>query len=206
VRAETIVRRLVEDVRSIVHAARIRAVIEVIVGITRARQVSVTSVGRALSRRGLSARHGIKKVDRLLGNGKLQREVNWLYRSMTKFLIRGLRRVVVLIDWTQLHGDLWALTASVPFQGRSIPILSRVHHEKELGSRNAHEAFLSALKDIIGPTTRAVVVADGGFRSPFFNACIAHGIDFVIRLRNDRAVAETDDSRSNPDFERVSFA
>ena len=109
---------------------------------------------------------------------------------MAKHLVRVEKRVVVLIDWTQIHGELWALTASVPFLGSAIPILSRSYTEKELGSREAQTRFLDELKQILPRGARPIIVADGGFRSPFFSACFYREIYYVIRLRNDRCVVE----------------
>jgi hypothetical protein len=116
-----------------------------------AKHLSLTAIGRAVH--GSTARHGIKKVDRLLGNWRLHREVVVLYRCLARDLVNAKGRAVVLIDSTQIQGELWALTASVPFS-RAFP----------------REAV-------------PVIVADGGFRSPFFEACFRKGLQYVIRLR-----------------------
>lgn len=203
-RAEVIVRRLVEAAVEEIHASRFRAVLDVVGAIVGAKHLSLTAVGRALTG-ATTERHGIKKVDRLLGNWRLHREVLIFYRCLAQFLLRGQRRAVVLLDWTQVQGEFWALTASVPFLGRSIPILSRCHTEKNLGGRDEQSRFLEDLKRVLPPKTSAVIVADGGFRSPFFRACKELGFFYVIRLRNDRSVAEYG-LRGTVDYERPPFA
>ena len=77
----------------------------------------------------------------------------------------------------------------MPFGGRSIPIFAQAYEHDQLGAAEAHFAFLNELRQIVPRDCRAVIIADGGFRSPFFRACEAVGMDFVIRLRNQKSVA-----------------
>lgn len=201
-RAEVIVRKLLEGAGRQIHAGRLAAVVEVVCAMTYAKHLSLTAIGRSL--RKSTGRHGIKKVDRLLGNWRLHRELVVLYRGLAKHLVGAQGRVVVLIDWTQIHGEFWALTASVPFLGRSIPILSRSYTEDQLGSRDAQTEFLDELRDLLPAGAKPVIVADGGFRSPFFSACFRKGFYYVIRLRNDHSVVEFG-MKGTREYERPSF-
>lgn len=202
-RAEVIVKKLLEGVGTKIHARRLAAVVDVVGAMAHAKHLSLTAIGRAL--RGSSGRHGIKKVDRLLGNWRLQREIVVLYRAVAQYLVRAQERAVVLIDWTQIHGEFWSLTASVPFLGRSLPILSRSYTEEELGSRDAQARFLDELKEVLPKGTKPVIVADGGFRSPFFSACFYKEIYYVIRLRSDRSVVEFG-MKGTREYERPTYA
>ena len=202
-RAEVIVRNLVAGAGREIHASRLAAVVDVVAAMMHAKHLSLTSIGRAL--RGVSGRHGIKKVDRLLGNPRLHRELVVLYRCLARHLVNAEGRVVVLIDWTQLQGEFWSLTASVPFLGRSIPILSRSYTEEQLGSREAQDNFVSELREVLPKKAKPVIVADGGFRSPFFEACFRKGFYYVIRLRNDSCVVEFG-LRGTREYERPSFS
>ena len=159
--------------------------LEALIAIQR---VSLTAIGRAVRGR-LQPRHGIKMMDRLLGNPRLQAERHVWFKALARRLVGDEVRVLILLDWTQLHGEFWALVAAVPFEGRSVPILAEAHHESRLGSRDIQNEFISTLRRILPERCRPVIVADGGFRSPFFAACRRLGIDYVIRLRNDRATA-----------------
>ena len=47
--------------------------------------------------------------------------------------------------------------------------------------------------EVLPPGCQPVIVADGGFRSPFFTACRERGIAFVVRLRSDVSVVHFDD-------------
>lgn len=202
-REEVIVRRLLVDAEDEVHATRLATVIEVVSAIVHAKHLSLTALGRALPGQ-TSERHGIKRVDRLLGNCRAHRELVTFYRGLAHFLLKGQRRAIVLLDWTQIQGEFWSLTASVPFLGRSIPILSRSHHENELGACHIHDQFLDDLRKVLPVGTDAVIVADGGFCSPFFSACVSKGFFYVIRLRRDHSVAEFG-LRGTVDYERPSF-
>jgi hypothetical protein len=187
VRAIQIVRRLCEPCLASVHQSRFNAVLRAVEAITVAQRISGAALGRAL--RGTSPRHGIKAIDRLLGNAKLARERDVWFAALSRSLLRSQRRIVVLIDWTQLRGDLWALVAAVPFRGRSLPVFATTHDKSDVGNPDVHFDFLRRLRVVLPPKSQVVVVADGGFRSPFFRACERAKIDFVIRLRNDRATA-----------------
>jgi hypothetical protein len=143
-------------------------------------------------------------VDRLLANPRLQSELVVLYRCLARHLVEAQGRAVVLIDWTQIQGEFWALTASVPFLGRSIPILSRSYKENELGSRQVQEKFVDELRAVLPRRATPVIVADGGFRSPFFEACFRKGFYYVIRLRNDCSVVEFG-WKGTREYERPSF-
>jgi hypothetical protein len=189
VRATQIVRRLCASCLEHVHAARFNAVLRAVEGIILAQRVSLTAIGRAL-RGNLQPRHGIKMMDRLLGNAKLNKERLHWYAAIAKRIAGSERRLVVLLDWTQLHGEFWALVAAVAFDGRAIPILASAHHESQLGSRKLQTQFLEELRRILPDRCKPLIVADGGFRSPFFAACREARIDFVIRLRNERGMAK----------------
>lgn len=188
-RATQIVRRLCASCLEHVHAARFNAVLRAVEGILLAQRLSLTAIGRAL-RGGHQPRHGIKMIDRLLGNAKLTKErIDW-YAAIARKIANGERRLVVLLDWTQLHGEFWALVAAIAFDGRAIPILAEAHHESELGSRDVQTRFLEQLRRVLPDRCKPLVVADGGFRSPFFAACREAHVDYVIRLRNEHGMAK----------------
>ena len=50
---------------------------------------------------------------------------------------------------------------------------------------------MAKLRMLLASEAPAVIVADGGFKTPFFDACLRHGFDFVIRLRGSGMVDTT---------------
>jgi len=180
VRAARMVQQLCDSCSNQVHSARFRAVVRVVEGITLSQRLSVTAVGRV--------------------NPKLQREQRVWWTALARRLVKAERRMLVLLDWTQLHGEMWALVAAVPFRGRSLPLLAQSYAAAEVGSQERHEEFLSKLRQILPEQCQPVIVADGGFRSPFFIACESLGMRYVVRLRNERALLEHESGS------RISFA
>lgn len=159
---------------------------DAVVGLIRGGKASLTSIGRNMVV-AVAPKHAIKRVDRLLGNAKLRLEVREWYRQIAMLAMKGRSRPVVLLDWTDLGRGLSALRAAVAIPGRSIPIYEEVHPSSKDGNRRVHERFLQALKAVTRGT-RPILVADAGFRTPFFWACADAGFDFVIRLRGQGIV------------------
>jgi hypothetical protein len=95
------------------------------------------------------------------------------------------RRPIVLLDWTQLVGPYWALTAAIASVGRGVPIYNEVHPKARVGNREVQRAFLATLARILPPGSKPVIVADAGFKTPFFHIVREMGWDFVIRLRDE---------------------
>jgi len=171
----------------------LRTVAVVVEALVRGGQLSVTALGRAL-RCDTSARHGIKRVDRLLSNTRLQLGLSSLYEVMARRVVRD-EHPIILIDWSKLGQDQHVLTAALALQGRSIPLLNEVYSERWLGHSRAHGRFLKQLRDVLPEGCRPVLVTDAGFRIPFFQQVEAMGWSFVGRLDNHLATRDCEQSR-----------
>src|SRR3954453_23969386 len=181
-RVTAILRRVLKTCRSKVHLKRFRAVMGVVDGIVRGRRLSLTAIGRALGQAG-SPKHDIKRVDRLLSNGKMLAEHRCYFRDLAEFLIGDQPRPVVLLDWTKVTEDFHALVAAIPIGGRAITIYEEVHPERNLGSGRVQAAFLRALSQILPSGCLPTIVTDAGFQGPFFRAVCRQGWHFVGRVR-----------------------
>lgn len=180
-RVVEMVRDLVGSCSSVVHAVRVAAVTALVEGIVRGGRLSPATIGRVLPGRALP-KHGIKRVDRLLGNPKMVGDRLFFFVAITRRLLRGCARPVILVDWTQA-GDHVALVAAVPIGGRALPIHIEVHPLKKLGNAAVEKRFLCTLKTIVPTECRSVIVTDAGFKGPFFEAVLKQGWDFVGRVR-----------------------
>ena len=196
-RARQILERLCEPCRSLVHPYQFEAVLNAAAATFRAARLTLTGLGRAS---GGAPKHDIKKLDRLIGNPRLAASRHIWFSAIARALVGGVRRPVVCVDWTQIHGPWWALVAAVPFHGRAIPIYAIVARKKRFRYRSAHIRFIVGLREVFGPGVHPILVADAGFRTPFFLLAEEYGFHFVIRVRSTKGVAE----RWRPD-ERVSF-
>lgn len=182
-RASDIVRLLCGAVASVVHRARQVMVVSSVDALLRSGRLTLTSLGRSLGGTA-RAKHRIKRMDRFLGNPQMQLEIPLWYRALAcRLLGRRDLRPVVLLDWTHTIGGFNALIAAVPFLGRAVPIYGEVHAAARLANPHVHRAFLTQLGQVLRPGSRPVLVADAGFKTPFFDECRARGWDFVIRLR-----------------------
>lgn len=178
---QPIVRHLLRSCREIVHVRRLLAVVSTVEAIVRAGRLTVAALGRVVPGRA-RPKHGIKRVDRLLSNGRLYRERLVYFAAMAHQVLGGERRPVVAVDWTAT-GPRRALYAAVPIGGRAVTIYLEVHPEAKLGNRRVQRRFLAALSQVLPTGCRPIVVTDAGFHGPFFRDVVALGWDFVGRLR-----------------------
>ena len=199
-RVGEMVRELVDSCSSVVHAVRLTAVVVLAEGIIGAGRLSPATIGRSLSGRALP-KHGIKRVDRLLGNPRMVRDRLFFFLAIAYRLLSGCTRPVILIDWTQAGGRHVALVAAVPIGGRALPIYIEVHPQKKLGNAAVEKRFLCALKAIIPKECRSIIVSDAGFKGPFFQAVLDQGWDFLGRIRGTtKAISSVGETISKEQF------
>lgn len=199
-RVVDMVRELVRGCSSVVHAMRVAAVVALVEGIVRGGRLSPATMGRVLSS-GALPKHGIKRVDRLLGNPKMVGDRLFFFLAIAHRLLRGCTRPVILVDWTQAGGQHVALVAAVPIGGRALPIYVEVHSLKKLGNAAVEKRFLCALKAVIPAECRGVIVTDAGFKGPFFQAVLEQGWDFLGRIRGTtKAVSSVGETTSKEQF------
>src|SRR5262245_37366820 len=114
-----ILRRLLAPRLGCVHAVRLAAVFAVAEAISVVGRLSVAAVGRGLSGP-VHPKHSIKRVDRLLSNSHLPLEIVTFYAAIAGALIKSEKRPIVVLDWTQMVGQFWALVAAMPIAGRAV--------------------------------------------------------------------------------------
>jgi hypothetical protein len=189
-----IVRKILRPCLDVVHAARFAALCAVVEAVIRARRASIAAMGRSLEG-GTAPKHGIKRVDRLLSNGRLHLERAEYFKAIAAYLLRKIRRPLIIVDWTQAAGDLQALVAAVPIGGRAVPIYEEVHPLRKLGNARVQSRFLGVLQRVLPQGTNPIVVTDAGFHGPFFRAVLALGWDFVGRVRGTATARSADGTK-----------
>ena len=172
------------------HASRFEAVMVGADALIHAGRVTITDMGRHV-RSATTPKHSIKRIDRLVGNTRLQFELHTWYEEIARLSIGTCKQPLVLIDWTELGSDLWALSAMVAGPGRGLPIYQEVHKSQK-GKRLIHKRFLDRLRSVLPDDCDPILVADAEFRTPFFRACRARGLRFVVRLRGHCTVQSDD--------------
>jgi Transposase DDE domain len=115
-----------------------------------------------------------------------------LYATLTLWLVQGLPQPLIFIDWSPLSGDQehQVLLASLPVKGRTLTLYEEVHPRSKLGNRKAQHAFLDVLKTLLPVTSQPIIVADSGFRVPFYRY-VEHtlGWHWLGRIRNRDLIA-----------------
>lgn len=181
-RARQILQQQLERDLQGVHLARLRLVFAAVHTLLRSGKLTLTSLGRAIAER-TSPKHGIKRIDRLLGNVRLHREHLTFYRAIARRIIVAGSRPVILVDWTAVTPDLWALVAAVSFEGRALIVYAESHPISRYLKPHVNAAFLRRLASVLPAGCVPIIVADAGFRSPFMKLVGSMGWDCVVRLR-----------------------
>jgi hypothetical protein len=200
-RVATMVRQVLEGCSSVMHEGRVAAVVKVVDGIIRGERLVPATVGRNLPGPA-DPKHGIKCVDRLIGNSHLARDRAFVFLALAHHLLRGCPRPVILVDWTHVGKTQEALVAAVPIGGRALPIYIEVHPQKKLGNAAVEERFLCSLRAILPESSGPpLVVTDAGFKGPFFQAVLELGWNFLGRVRGTTTALSSDgESISKEDF------
>jgi hypothetical protein len=112
------------------------------------------------------------------------RSVPLFYLMLLRALLGSLKHPLVLVDWSPVDapGCFFLLRAAIPLAERSFVIYEGVH-ERE-GCPKYQGQLLKALALMLPPDCIPILVADSGFRRPWFKAVEAQGWYYVGRARN----------------------
>jgi hypothetical protein len=192
-RAREILRAELRDGAEIVHAKQWSALWRAVTGLLDQGQLWLTALGRALPGN-TSDKHRIKAADRLLGSTAIQLALPAIYAVLARFLLRRLRRPLIVVDWTGGGSSaFYILTAALCFQGRALAIYSRTFPVKRKCSPKAEREFLMELAKLMPRHCSPILVTDAGFQSNWFDAVRKIGWDFVGRLRGKKMVSLGED-------------
>jgi hypothetical protein len=189
------------------HAKQIQSIAHAVLGAMTSPSAGVAAVGRAAAAtRGKDAKHGIKQVDRLLSNRKID-DLD-LVRQHVAFVVGDRSWIVVTLDWTEygLHGQNRLAINLVTRHGRATPLLWKTVPSAQLRGQMSHQevGLLGVLKSVLPESVKQVIVlADRGFGDvDLYDHIVELGWDFVIRFRGVITVTAPD-GRSAPASEWV---
>lgn len=180
-----ILQRWLEVNTPFIHCVRALSVASAAAGLLRGGTLTLTHIGRSLGGRART-KNKIKRVDRLLGNRHLRAERPWVYAGLCRWLLKGVERPVIIVDWSDCEpGHQWLmLTASLSVRGRALTIYQEVHPLSRYNSPRTHRCFLRCLQELVPAHCRPIIVTDAGFRGPWFREVESYGWDWVGRVRN----------------------
>jgi hypothetical protein len=179
-----ILHRCLTPLLSHIHARRLATLFEAVISCVCGPALSLTDVGRRFT--GAAAlRHKIKRADRLLGNRHLQQEAGSIYGALCRVLLARIAEPVILVDWSDLKADpsLHLRRAALPLGGRALTLYEEVHPQSKLNNQLIHIRFLRALSERLPPGAQPIIVADAGFKVPFYRAVERRGWRWVGRVR-----------------------
>lgn len=67
---------------------------------------------------------------------------------------------------------------------------AQLYPKRQLNSPDAHTRFLRGLRSVLGEGVHPVIVVDAGFHVPFLQTVLAHGWDYVCRVRGTMSVGD----------------
>ena len=182
--AATILQRCLEPLLQHMHRRRLATLLAAVVSCVSGPRLSLTDVGRRFART-TTLRHAIKRSDRLLGNRHLQREAQSIYAALCRVVLARIAEPLILIDWSDLKADqsLHLLRASLPVGGRSLTLYEEVHPQHKLANRAVQQRFLRRLAERLPAHVAPIIIADAGFKVPFFREVERLGWRWVGRVR-----------------------
>lgn len=172
-----------------VHAARVLSLAGSVKGVLHKAALGVTVIGKAMAQaKGILPRSGVKQVDRLLSNAKL--DVWELFEGWVPHVVGERTEVVVALDWTDFDDDDQTSICInlLTNHGRATPLVWRTLTKSGLkGNRSdAEDMVLLRLKEVLpAHVTKVTVLADRGFGDVKLYDLLAHELKwkFVIRFR-----------------------
>jgi hypothetical protein len=183
VRATSRILQQLEGTLDFVHEQRRDALFRAVRALIHGGALWLSALGRSLDD-SIAAKHAIKAMDRLLGNGALHAQRHRIYAALSSALLRGRRQAVVLVDITEIRPGTCTLTASLAMEGRSIPLFAQVRSKRAISKRTSIRAFLRGLQQVLPTEIEPILVTDAGFESPWFDQVAELGWHYVGRVRH----------------------
>ncbi len=174
-----------------IHAQRLASLSNAVDGVLHAASLGVRAIGLGPAQaNGLTPKHAIKQVDRLLSNTKLSMEQ--VFTLWVRFVLAERDEIFVNFDWTDFDDSdqTMIVLGTQTGHGRCTPLLWKAVKKSELkGQRNDHEDALLVLLhrclQALDEPVRVTVVADRGFSDIKLYDFLTEdlGFDYIIRFR-----------------------
>ncbi|HHL2713287.1 TPA: IS4 family transposase [Yersinia enterocolitica] len=173
------------------HKYRQNALLDATIALINGASLTLTSIGRYLPG-AAQVKNKIKRIDRLLGNESLHRDIPLIFKNIISMLTRQLSLCVIAVDWSGYPSQEYhVLRASLICDGRSIPLLSWIVPSEKQQNSQIQKGFLDALADAVNPQARVFIVTDAGFQNAWFRHIKSLGWDFIGRIRGNKQLRLT---------------
>jgi len=182
------------------HAKRVQSLANATLGAMTSASLAVHAIGQGLAHaQGLTPKHAVKQVDRLLSNQGI--EVDRYFEYWVPHLIGDQAAVRVAMDWTEFDADGQATLALslLTGQGRSMPLLWRTVRlcQLEAGRPAVEDELLCRLYDVVPEGVEVTIIADRWFGDCALLELLEHqfGFGYVIRIRGNHYVMDAKGER-----------
>jgi len=172
------------------HAKRVQSLANATLGVITSASLAVSMIGQGLAlARGLSTKHAIKQVDRLLSNDGI--DVDAALRHWVRYLVGARTSINVALDWTDFDADGQAtiMLSLLSSHGRATPLMWLTVDTSTLKNRrNEYEYHvLVRLAEALPADIKVCVVADRGFGDHKLYRVLTEELhfDYVIRFRGN---------------------
>jgi Transposase DDE domain len=179
------------------HAKRVASLANATLGVVRTGSLAVSTIGQGLAlARGLTTKHAIKQVDRLLSNEGI--DIDAALRHWVPHVVGPRTSINVAIDWTEFDADGQAtlMLSLLTRHGRATPLLWLTVDTATLKNcRNEYEyQGLVRLADALPAEMKVCIVADRGFGDHKLYQVLTEELkfDYVIRFRGNIHVTAAD--------------
>ncbi|QLZ68972.1 IS4 family transposase ISShfr1 [Legionella sp. PC1000] len=170
----------------VMRKSRLKTLSVLVESLFHAKFFSLTGLGRALIT-DAQERSSIRRVDRFLGNKKLQNDRLPIYDTICRLIVGGALKPLIIVDWSTIPNQSHnVLRAALVASGRALTIYEEVHPEKKYTNPKVHIRFLMKLKLILDAEVKPIIITDAGFATPWFKAVQGLGWDYVGRIRGNK--------------------
>lgn len=177
---------LSKHLSKVIHKTRLTTLSLLVSTLFHTKFFSLTGLGRAI-KTPIQERSAIRRVDRFLGNKRIQKDRLTIYSIMCKLLIGSSTRPLIIVDWSTIPNQSHhVIRAAWVTSGRALTLYEEVHPEKKLTHPKVHARFLLKLQSMLGKDVKPIVITDAGFHSSWFKTVRALGWDYVGRIRGNK--------------------
>jgi hypothetical protein len=172
------------------HQKQSLSIANAVYGAMDSSRLSISALGRSYAQQsGKCPKHGIKQVDRLIGNEKI--DINDLFDKYVPAIVANRKKIVVTMDWTEFDScDQSRIAINLlSHHGRATPLVFINVEKSSLKKRRTsyEKKALRLLRDCLPPGVVVIVLADRGFCSTDLLSYIKYTLewDYIIRLRGN---------------------
>jgi hypothetical protein len=171
---------------NVMHKTRLITLSTLVGSLFHAKFFSLTGLGRAL-KTNAQERSAIRRVDRFLGNKRIQRDRLAIYSSICRLVVGCATRPLIIVDWSPIPNKTDnVLRAAIVTSGRALTLYEEIHPQKKYANPKLHLRFLKKLKSMLEDDVKPIIISDAGFHSSWFEAVQSLGWDYVGRIRGNK--------------------